>query len=146
MVRFGDLWLHGVSWQQRAREVVVSGIAVGVFVLIGVGGRLVLRVSGVDSHRCVSQANYCRMVLAPMQFYAFLSLKDGLFFFLDESKSFPGRGEKAESEAIGRHFGLTWFEKVDDLPDGVHVRRTAREGQHMDLMLQTPAELLRAAG
>ena len=44
--------------------------------------------------------------------------------------------KKAESEAIGRHFGLTWFEKVDDLPDGVLVRRTAREGQHMDLMLR----------
>ena len=117
-----------------------------MFFLIGVGGRLVLRVSGVESHRCVSQANYCRMVLAPMQFYAFQDLKDGLYFFLGESKSLPGRGEKAESEAIGRHFGLTWFEKVDDLPDGVLVRRTAREGQHMDLMLQTPAELLRAAG
>ena len=47
---------------------------------------------------------------------------------------------------IDRHFGLTWFEKVDDLPDGVLVRQTAREGQHMDLMLHTPAELLRAAG
>ena len=33
--------------------------------MIGVGGRLVLRVSGVESHRCVSQANYCIMVLAP---------------------------------------------------------------------------------
>ena len=114
--------------------------------LIGVGGRLVLRVSGVESHRCVSQANYCRMVLVPMQFYAFQDLKDGLYFFLSESNSLPGRGEKAESEAIDRHFGLTWFEKVDDLPDGVLVRRTAREGQHMDFMLQTPAELLRAAG
>ena len=63
-----------------------------------------------------------------------------------ESNSLPGRGEKAESEAINRHFGLTWFVKVDDLPDGVLARRTAREGQHMDLMLQTPAELLCAAG
>ena len=84
--------------------------------------------------------------LFPMQFYAFQDLKGGLYFFLGESKSVPGRGEKAESEAIGRHFGQTWFEKVDDLPDGVLVRRTAREDQHTDFMLQTPAELLRAAG
>ena len=75
-----------------------------------------------------------------MQFHAFQDLKAGLYFFLGENKSLPGRGEKADSEAIGKHLGLTWFEKVDDLPDGVLVRRTVREGQHMDLTFQTPVD------
>ena len=84
--------------------------------------------------------------MIPLHFYAFHDLKDGIYFFVGENKSLPGRDEKAEADAHGRSFGVAWFEKMDDAPDGVLVHRVAREGHSMDLLLQTPAELIRAAG
>ena len=86
-VIYGCMWCHGSIWQERwTWRWWTVGFA-----------------CGVESHRCVSQANYCSILLAPMQFCGFQDLKVGLHFFLGESKSLPGRGAKDESEAIGRH-------------------------------------------
>ena len=41
---------------------------------------------------------------------------------------------------------MTWFESYDHVEDAVFVRRVAREESHMELTLQTLAELLKAAG
>ena len=98
--------------------------------------------AGVDAR----WANYCRSVLTKMNFFAFLTLKPDLYFFVGENKSMPGRDTRAESDALGRSLGVAWFEKHDVAAGGTIVRRVAREGPHMELQLHTLAELLRAAG
>ena len=79
----------------------------------------------------VRWANYCRSVLAPMCFYRFDALKDGLYFFVGEQKSLPGREARSDIDAIGRPLAIAWFEKCDDTIDGVLVRRADRDPSHM---------------
>ena len=81
-----------------------------------------------------------------MNFYSFGDLKDGLYFFVGEHKSFAGRDERAAADAIGRSLAVTWFEKFDNSPGGTLVRRVDRGGDSMQLMLVTIAETIKAAG
>ena len=103
-------------------------------------------VNATDARPEVRWANYCRSVLKPLHFYAFQSLTAGMFLFVGENKSLPGRAEREESDALGRSFGVVWFEKVDEVAGSIFVRRIAHEGPHIELHLQSPAEILRAAG
>lgn len=57
----------------------------------------------------------------------------------------PGRADRADSDAIGRSLGISWFEKIEDA-GSTYVRRVAREGEHLELSLRTLAEILRSAG
>ena len=72
----------------------------------------------------------------------------GRFFFIGENKSLPGRGDRGDSEAIGRSVAVAWFEPCESVGAGgaLYVRRVAREQDAMELLLLTLAEVLRAAG
>ena len=68
----------------------------------------VLRVSGVPS-MCLT-GKLLQNGAGPNAVLRFPGFERWATLLPGESKSLLGRGEKAESETIGRHFGVTWFE------------------------------------
>ena len=91
-------------------------------------------------------AQYCKTLLVPMRFYAFVELHPIKYFFVGESKIIPGRDARMPGEAIGRPIALTWFEQCDDMGGDPLVKRVDDTKAEMQLQLLTLAELLRAAG
>ena len=85
-------------------------------------------------------------VLVPMRFFSFDGLHPKKFFFVGETKVIPGRDARAPGEAIGRPVALCWFEQIDEDANGIIVQRVNCRDAHMELMLSSPAELIRAAG
>ena len=68
------------------------------------------------------------------------------FFFVGETKAIAGRDARVEGDALGRPIALVWFEQIDEDADGPIVQRVNCSKAEMELMLSSPAEVLRAAG
>ena len=60
----------------------------------------------------VAWGMYCRFLFRPNTFYSFAALDSGKYLFVAENKSFAGRDEKTEGEAVGRALSIVYFEKI----------------------------------
>ena len=85
-------------------------------------------------------------VLAPMRFFSFSSLRPNKVFFVGDTRIIPGRDARAPGETVGRPVVVSWFEEIDNDANGIIVQRVSDRAPQMDLMLCSPAELVRAAG
>ena len=94
----------------------------------------------------VAWSNYVRWTFQKGQFYAFDTLRPGMFLYIAENKSLPGREGRAEGDAIGRPLTAAWFEECEETHEGSVVRRADCTSPSLTTMLVTLAELLHAAG
>jgi len=81
-----------------------------------------------------------------MRFFSFSELRPKKWFFVGETKIIPGRDARLPGEAVGRPVAITWFEQADEDANGVIVQRVNSDTFEMELMLSSPAEIMRAAG
>ena len=98
----------------------------------------------------VAWGMYVRFLFEAQTFYAFKRLAPNMFLFVGENKSMPNRHTPADDAAIGRHLTVAWFtvaaSQNHTSDNSVLVVPCACDGQHLELVASTIAEISKAAG
>ena len=92
---------------------------------------------------------YVRWLFRADVFHSFGALGNKNFFYVAENKSFPGRDEILEGQAMGRDLSVVWFSELagmEEHEEGLIVVPCARDDENLIMLTQTVAEIARTAG
>lgn len=103
--------------------------------------------SGLPRTATVAMSFYIRWLFEPAFFFEFSRLSSGLYGYIAENKSFPGRDAPNPDQECGRPITICWFQILDHTREGLRVAPVATvEHGNLSLMEATIAGICMQAG